>query len=61
LFDLPAQTRLIAVHCQTVEPVHDVNAVTSERGIAFVQAKRSVVLSKGETSALGSAIDQFVR
>ena len=61
LYDLPAQTRLVAVHCQTGEPVDDVNAVTSDRGISFVQAKRFMKLSKGETSALGSSIDQFVR
>jgi hypothetical protein len=61
LFDLPAQLRLVAVHCQTAEPVDDVNAVASDEGISFVQAKRSANLSEGETSALGSAIDQFVR
>lgn len=61
LFDLPADMRLTSIRCQTAAPVDDVNAATSDDGIIFVQAKRSVALSEGPASSLAKAVDQFVR
>ena len=60
-FGLSASAQLTDVHCQTGDPVDDVNASTSDGGVIFVQAKRSTRLSDREDSALGGAIDQFVR
>lgn len=60
-FDLPADTRLLSLACQTEAPVDDVNAVTSDQGIIFVQAKRSVSLSSAKSSSFAAALDQFVR
>jgi hypothetical protein len=60
-FDLPADTQIASMSCQSEAPVDDVNAVTSHAGIIFVQAKRKVVLSSVETSSLAGALDQFVR
>jgi hypothetical protein len=61
LFDLPATSEIKSVHCQTDAPIDDVNAVTSDDGIVFVQAKRTVALSTSKSSPLASALDQFVR
>jgi hypothetical protein len=60
LFDLPASSRLAAITCQSSEPVDDVNCETSDDGMIFVQAKRSISLSNSATSSLGKAIAQFV-
>jgi hypothetical protein len=60
-FDLPSSTRIVELSLQSAAAVDDVNSVTSDEGRIFVQAKRSVTLSKAANSPLGSAIDQFVR
>ena len=60
-FDLPANTRLLTLRCQSGEEVDDVNCRTSDDGVVFVQVKRSVRLTQGETSPLAKALDQFVR
>jgi hypothetical protein len=60
-FDLPADTQIVSMSCQSEAPVDDVNAITSHAGIIFVQAKRKVVSSSAETSSLAGALDQFVR
>jgi len=60
-FDLSTSARLIKLACQTNEPVDDVNCDTTDQGRIFVQAKRSVSLSRAANSPLGRAIDQFVR
>jgi hypothetical protein len=60
-FDLPHITRVIELSLQSAAAVDDINLVTSDDGRIFVQAKRSVTLSRTADSPLGSAIDQFVR
>ena len=60
-FDLPADTRLVRFNCQSDAPVDDVNAITSDDGLLFVQAKRRVGLSARASSAYAKALDQFVR
>ena len=60
-FDLPSSTRIVELSLQSAAAVDDVNSVTSDEGRIFVQAKRSVTLSRAATSPLGSTIDQFVR
>jgi hypothetical protein len=47
-FDLHADTRIISFACQSDAPVDDVNAITSDAGIIFVQAKRSEAKRKHE-------------
>jgi hypothetical protein len=60
-FDLRADTQIISFTCQSQAPVDDVNALTSDAGIIFVQAKRTVHLSSAPDSSFASALDQFVR
>jgi hypothetical protein len=60
-FDLHADTQIVSFTCQSDAPVDDVNAVTSDTGIIFVQAKRSVDMSSAATSSFARALDQFVR
>lgn len=60
-FDLSADTQFASVSCQSDAPVDDVNAVTNDGGIVFVQAKRSVDLSSSVTSEFAKVLDQFVR
>ena len=60
-FDLNADTQIVSFTCQSDAPVDDVNAVTSDAGIIFVQAKRSVDMSSATHSRFASALDQFVR
>lgn len=60
-FDLPSDTRFVSFGCTTDAPVDDVNTVTSDGGIVFVQAKRTLNLSHAAGSPLASALDQFVR
>jgi hypothetical protein len=60
-FDLPADTHFLSFACQSDAPVDDVNAVTTDGGIVFVQAKRTVILSSVATSAFAGTLDQFVR
>jgi hypothetical protein len=61
LFDLQADTRLVGLRCQAGEAVDDVNVMTSDNGVLFVNVKRSVGLTTGQDSSLAKAIDQFVR
>ncbi len=60
-FDLRADLQIVSFSCQTEAPVDDVNATTSDAGIIFVQAKRSVSLSAAPRSSFAKALDQFVR
>ena len=60
-FDLHADTQIVSFTCQSEAAVDDVNAVTSDAGIIFVQAKRSVVMSSAASSSFAGALDQFVR
>jgi hypothetical protein len=56
-FDLDADTQILSFACQSDAPVDDVNAATSDAGIIFVQAKRSVSMSWAVTSSFAGAID----
>jgi hypothetical protein len=60
-FDLHSDTQIISFTCQSDAPVDDINAVTSDAGIIFVQAKRSVDMSSAAHSSFAGAVDQFVR
>ena len=60
-FDLNADTQIVSFTCQSEAPVDDVNAVTSDGGIIFVQAKRSADMSAVASSSFAGALDQFVR
>ena len=53
-FGLPAGARLISFTCQSEATVDDVNAVTSDAGLIFVQAKRSVTLSAAPKSSFAT-------
>ena len=55
-FDLPADTQFTSISCQSDALVDDVNAVTDDGGIVFVQAKRSVDLGATATSAFAKAL-----
>ncbi|MGO8867584.1 MAG: hypothetical protein ACLQME_13890 [Alphaproteobacteria bacterium] len=59
--DLPSTIQLTSLICQSDAPIDDINARTSEDGIVFVQAKRTVNLSTSLTSSFSGALDQFVR
>ncbi|MBU7440923.1 ATP-binding protein [Paraburkholderia fungorum] len=61
LFDLPPNTRLLVLRSQSGEDVDDINCQTSDDGVVFVQVKRTIGLTTGETSPLAKALDQFVR
>lgn len=58
--DLSAGTRIVSLRCQTDAPVDDINVGTSDGGIAFVQAKRTLHLSDKADSQFASALNQFV-
>lgn len=60
-WDLPATTTLESLRCETEQPADDILVGTSAPGFAFVQAKRTLQLSKNPGSDLASALDQFVR
>jgi len=49
------------IRCETGQPIDDILLGTSEAGHAFINVKHTVTKSRGAGSALGSAIDQFVR
>lgn len=56
---LSAGTTLRRLLCETDGPVDDLVAETSENGLVFIQAKKSVNLSQADNSDLASAIGQF--
>lgn len=58
---LPTQTRLVAVALETDQAVDDLLLKTSAGGQVLLQIKRNVTASSGESLALASAVDQFVR
>lgn len=49
------------IRCETGQPVDDLLVGTSEGGHAFINVKHTVIKSRAADSALGSAVDQFVR
>jgi hypothetical protein len=49
------------IRCETGQPVDDILVGTSEGGHAFINVKHTVTKSPKVDSALGSAINQFVR
>jgi hypothetical protein len=60
-WELPNNTYLEYLRCETDEPVDDILVGTSDKGLIFVQVKKSLRLSDKANSPLASALDQFVR
>lgn len=60
-WDLPADTSLEWLRCETEQPVDDLLVGTSGSGLVFAQIKRSLTCSSDPSSDLASALDQFVR
>ena len=58
-FGLPAGTQIRQVWCQAFAPVDDIVLETSDGGLVFIQAKRSLAFSQAESSDLASALCQF--
>jgi hypothetical protein len=59
--ELPADTTLTFIRCETDEPVDDILVMTSGEGVIFAQAKHSLKLETGKDSEFASAIGQCVR
>jgi len=59
-WNLPADTTLEWLRCENEQPVDDLLVGASNDGFVFAQIKRRLSLSKGVTSDLASALDQFV-
>ena len=60
-WDLPSDTVLKWLHCETSHEVDDIRVICSGDGIAFLQAKHTVDLEKKDDSDLASSLHQFVR
>ena len=60
-WNLPSDTTLEFIRCETEYPVNDLLFGTSADGFVFSQVKRSLTLSNSPSSDLASALDQFVR
>lgn len=61
LWRLKSNVTLDYIRCETGQPVDDILVGTSEGGHAFINVKHTVTKSRGADTALGSAINQFVR
>ncbi|MBL8190653.1 MAG: hypothetical protein JNK38_21720 [Acidobacteria bacterium] len=61
LWGWPADSTLEFIRCETEQPVDDAMVGTSHRGLAFINAKHSVIASRSEDSDFASALSQFVR
>lgn len=61
ILGLPAGITFTTIGCQTGAAVDDVNAATSQGGLVYAQAKRTIHLSDKPASPLVKALDQFVR
>ncbi len=59
-WELPGDTTLDWLQCETDQPVDDLLIGTSQQGRVFAQVKRSLSLSSHEDSDLASVLDQFV-
>ncbi len=60
-WDLPVETTLEWLQCETEQSVDDLFICTSNKGFVFAQIKRTLNLSTGIKSDLASALDQCVR
>lgn len=60
-WDLPADTSLKFLRCETEQPVDDLLVGTSNGGNAFIQVKHELELGKNPQSEFGKTLDQFVR
>ncbi len=60
-WDLPEDTTLEWLRCETEQPVDDLLVGTSGGGFVFSQIKYTLHLSEAVDSDLASALDQFVR
>ena len=61
LWEWPEDSALEFVRCETEQPVDDVLVGTSHYGLAFINAKHSVIASQSEDSDFASALSQFAR
>jgi hypothetical protein len=61
LWGWSADSTLEFVRCETEQPVDDVLVGTSHHGLAFINAKHTVIASQSEDSDFASALSQFVR
>ncbi len=60
-WDLPADTALDWLRCETEQPVDDLLVGCSGGGQVFAQIKRTLQLSSAPNSNFASVLDQFVR
>ena len=60
-WNLPVESTLEWLRCETEQPVDDLLIGTSVDGLIFMQVKHRINLSSRADSDLSSAIDQFVR
>lgn len=60
-WDLPTDTTIEWLRCETEQPVDDLLVGTSAKGLVFAQIKRTLQISENANSDLASALDQFVR
>lgn len=60
-WELPADTYLTFVRCETEQPVDDVLVETSAGGFVFIQVKHTLTLDRTESSDFASTIDQYLR
>ena len=60
-WDLPADTSLKFLRCETEQPVDDLLVGTSNGGNAFIQVKHGLELGKSPQSGFGKTLVQFDR
>ncbi|MCK4857214.1 MAG: AAA family ATPase, partial [candidate division Zixibacteria bacterium] len=60
-WNLPVDTTLDWLRCETEQPVDDLMVSTSTEGVVFGQIKHTLNLTRSSDSDLASALDQFVR
>ncbi len=61
VWELPPETTVVAVRCETEQAVDDVLPLLANGGFLYLQAKRTLSLSDKADSPLRSAVDQFTR
>ena len=59
-WNLPASTVLTSLHAESAHAIDDIAVGTSAQGLILIQAKHTVTLDVGGTSALGKTVAQFV-
>jgi len=59
-WDLPVNTTLECVRCETEQPIDDVLVGTSEDGCVFIAVKHRLTLDRGEGSEFALVVEQLV-